>query len=74
MPEVPEILQVHVTLADKEPQVSALINTIPPRSSKTFDDYAREYILPKIVPKNAYGAKYERVDIVFRVYKKLNLV
>ena len=53
MPEVPEILQVHVTLADKEPQVSTLINTIPPRSSKTFDDYAREYILPKIAPKNA---------------------
>jgi len=75
--QLTEILQAQVTLPDKGPQGDAiiidgsvLINAIPPRSSKTFDDYAREDILPKA---NTYGAKYECVDIVFDVYKTFSL-
>ena len=49
---------------------SAMANTTPPRTSKTFEDYAREDILPKI---KFYGATYKRVDVVFDVYKKSTL-
>ena len=49
---------------------SALINALPPHSSKIFDDYTRGDILPKV---ESYGAKYKRVDIVFDVYKKSSL-
>ena len=49
---------------------SAFINAIPPRNSKTSDEYAREDILPKV---NYYGGKYDRIDIVFDVYKKSSL-
>ncbi|XP_056134724.1 mucin-5AC [Lampris incognitus] len=49
---------------------SALINTLPPRTSKTFDDYAKEDIIQKV---ESYGAKYKRVDIVFDVYKTSSL-
>ena len=62
--QLTEIRQAQVTLPDKEPQGSALINAIPPQSSKTFDDYPRKYILTKV---NAYGAKYEHVDIIPRL-------
>ena len=62
----------HTWLCQKEPQEdgiitdgSALINAIP--LCLTFDNYAREDIVPKV---NAYGVKHERVDIVFDVYKK----
>ena len=46
---------------------SAFINAVPPRNSKTFDEYAREDILPKV---NYYC---DRVDIVFDVYKESSL-
>ena len=53
--QLTEILQALVTLPDSEPEGdtiiidgSALINSLPPRSSKTFDDYAKEDILPKV--------------------------
>lgn len=49
---------------------TALVNAIPPRIIKSIDDYAKEDILPKV---ESYGAKYELVDIVFDVYKKLSL-
>eukprot|EP00745_Piridium_sociabile_P026549 TRINITY_DN4240_c0_g1_i3.p1 TRINITY_DN4240_c0_g1~~TRINITY_DN4240_c0_g1_i3.p1 ORF type:complete len:1496 (-),score=398.92 TRINITY_DN4240_c0_g1_i3:837-5324(-) len=75
--QLAEILQAQVTLPDREPEGdaiiidgSALIHAMPPRSTKSFDDYAREDILPKV---ESYGAKYERVDIVFDVYKKASL-
>ena len=47
-----------------------MVNTIPPRTSNTFEDYAREDILPKI---KLYGATYKRVDVVFDVYRKSTL-
>ena len=75
--QLTEILQTGVTLPEREPEGdtiiidgSALINAIPPRSSKSFDDYAKEDFLPKV---ESYAAKYERVDVVFDVYKKLSL-
>lgn len=66
-----------MTLPDSEPvgdtiiiDGSALINCKPPRSSKTFNEYAKEVIVPKA---ESFGTKYERVDIVFDEYKKSNL-
>ena len=44
-----------------------MVNTTPPRTSKTVEYYAREDILPKI---KFYGATYKRVDVVFDVYRK----
>ncbi len=49
---------------------SALVNALPPRISKTFDAHAEEDILPKV---ESYGTTYDRVDIVFDVYKKSSL-
>lgn len=75
--QLTEILQGKVTLPDSDPvgdaiiiDGSALINSLPPRSSKTFDDYASEDILPRV---ESFGIKYKRVDIVFDVYKKSSL-
>ena len=66
-----------MTLPEREPEGdtiiidgSALINAIPPRSSKSFDDSAKEDIVPKV---ESYATKYKRLDIVFDVYKKLSL-
>ena len=48
-----------------------MVNTTPPRTSKTFEDYnAREDILPK---SKFYGATYKIVDVVFDVYRKSTL-
>ena len=44
---------------------SAMVNTTPPRTTKTCNDYAREYILPNI---KVYGAIYKIVVVVFDVY------
>lgn len=75
--QLTDILQAQVTLPDRDPEGdaiiidgSAFINATPPRHSKTFDDYARDDILPKVI---YYGGKYGRVDIVFDVYKKSSL-
>ena len=75
--QLTEILQSRVTLPEREPEGdtiitdgSALINAIPPWSSKSFDDYAKENIVPKV---ESYAAKYKCMDIVFDVYKKVSL-
>ncbi len=59
-------------IPDTEPEAdaiiidgSALVNSLHPRTSKTFDDYARVNVLPII---QAFSAKYRRTDIVFDVY------
>ena len=49
---------------------SALVNTVPPRKSKTVDDYAEEDILPMV---KSYCDNYRRNDIVFDVYKQSSL-
>ena len=64
-----EILRAQVKLPDMDPKGeviivdgSALINAIHPRGSKTFDNYVREDILPKV-----------NSNRVFDVYKKSSL-
>ena len=71
--QLTEILQAQVILPDKGAtggwddaisiDGSDYINAIPPQSSKTFDDYAREDILPKVI-MNANGAKYMHVNSI----------
>uniref|UniRef100_H3ACQ8 Uncharacterized protein n=1 Tax=Latimeria chalumnae TaxID=7897 RepID=H3ACQ8_LATCH len=68
-----EILEAEVTMPDTEPEAdaividgSALVNILP----HTFDDSAREDVLPKLEP---YYTKYKRTDIVFAVYQQSSL-
>ena len=75
--QLTEILQGDLTLLEREPESdaiiidgSALINSIPPVRSKSFDDYFKDDILSKVM---LYAAKYERVDVVFDVYKPSSL-
>ena len=49
---------------------SAMVNSTPPRTSKTFEEYAREDIIPNI---KFNGATYKIVDVVFDVYRKSTL-
>ena len=49
---------------------SALVNSMYPCTSKTFDDYARAIVLPTI---EKISSKYKRVDIVFNVYLQSSL-
>ena len=49
---------------------SALVNALPPRTSKTFNEYAREDVVKQI---EVYGTKYQRVDVVFDVYQPNSL-
>ena len=71
------VLESHITLPDNEPQAdviiidgSALVNSLPPRSSKTFEEYATLDVIPRI---RAYSIYYERTDIVFDVYRPSSL-
>ena len=71
------ILEAHVTLPDTEPEAdviiidgSALVNSLPPRTSKTFEEYAVLDVVPTVL---AYSSKYKRTDIGFDVYQPLNL-
>ena len=68
---------MQVNIPDREPRGDAiiidgstLINALPPRTSKTFYDYAKKDIIPKV---EYYDARYERVDIVFDIFKKSSL-
>ena len=49
---------------------SALVNSMYPCTSKTFDDYARAIVLHTI---ENISSKYKRVDIVFDVYLQSSL-
>ncbi|KAG7498445.1 hypothetical protein JOB18_009201 [Solea senegalensis] len=60
------ILESHVTIPDVEPKAdaiiidgSALVNTLPPQTSNTFEDYAMLDLLPKV---QAYSTKYKRTE------------
>ena len=70
-------LEIHFTPSDTEPEVSfiildgsALINALPPRISKTFEEYTVLEVVPKV---HAYSCTYTRTHIVFHVYWTLNL-
>ena len=47
-----------------------MVNSTPSRTSKMFEDYVREDILPEI---KFNGTTYKRVDAVFDVYRKSTL-
>ena len=71
------ILESQVTTPEAEPYAdtiiidgAALVNSLPPRSSKTFEEYAMLDVLPTI---QAYSTKYKRTDIVFDVYRPSSL-
>ena len=72
-----EELEAKVALPEHEPQTdaiiidgSAMVNTLPPSSKKTFEEYFNEDILPKM---QVYSRKYERTDIVFDTYRESSL-
>ena len=67
------ILEEKVTISDKTPEAeaiiidgSAMVNSLMPRISNTFDEYAELEVIPKI---QTYSSKYTRTDIVLDVYK-----
>ena len=71
------ILEKKVTLPDTEPVTdaiiidgSALVNTLPPRKSKTFAEYAENEFIPRI---KASANKYLRTDVVFDTYPASSL-
>ena len=71
------VLKGKVTLPDAEPVTdamiidgSALVNTLPPRTSKTFAEYAAMEFIPKV---DARARKYHRTDIVFDTYQASSL-
>ena len=71
------VLEGQIIHTDNEPQAdvtiidsSALLNSLPPRSSKTFEEYAMLDVIPTI---RAYSIKYEITDIVFDVYRPSSL-
>ena len=73
----PEVSRLVATISSKHHEQgesavdgSALVNSQPPRRSKTFDDYANEDILSRV---RSYSTKYQRIDIVFDVYKVSSL-
>lgn len=72
-----DILKDKVTMPDSEPSAdsiiidgTAMVNASAPGRSKSFDGYATEDIIPKVM---VYSSKYRRTDIVFDVYKQPSL-
>ena len=66
-----------LTSPDQEPDTdvividgSALVHTLPPKRSKTFEDYAALDVLPTI---HAYAMKYKSTHVVFDVYNPSSL-
>ena len=49
---------------------SALVNSLCPRTSKTFKEYA---VLDVLLSIQGYSTKYQRTDIVFDVYHPSSL-
>ena len=65
------ILETYLTLSDTEQEAevmiidgSALVNSLLPQTSKTFEEYAAKDILSTV---QAYSSKYKRTDIVFDI-------
>ena len=71
------VLEGKVTLPDAEPVTdaiiidgSALVNTLPPRTSKTFAEYAEMEFISKV---DTCARKYHRTDIVLDTYQASSL-
>ena len=72
-----EVLQSKVELPETKPETdtfivdgSCLVNTVTPKTPKTFEEYAKKDILPKV---ECYSSNYKKTDIVFDVYKQSSL-
>ena len=75
--QLASILETGISSLDQEPKTdviiidgSALGHTLPPKRSKTFEDYAPLDVLPTI---HAYASKYKTTHIVFDVYNPASL-
>jgi hypothetical protein len=75
--QLASILEANVTLADTESDAyviiidgSAFVNSLPPQTSKTFEQYAALDVIPTIL---AYSSKFKRIHIVFDVYWSTSL-
>ena len=71
------IFQTKVDFPETKPQTdvvivdgSSLVNTVTPKASKTFEEYAQQDILPKV---EYYCGSHKRTDIVFDVYHDSSL-
>lgn len=70
--QLTSILETYVPPVEKEPEAdvlivdwSALVHALPPKRSKTFEDYAALNFLPVIY---MYSSKYTMKHLVFDVY------
>ncbi|KAL0198142.1 hypothetical protein M9458_006682, partial [Cirrhinus mrigala] len=70
--QLANILEATISPPDKQPECgaiiidgSSLVYSLSPKTSKTFEEYAVQDVVPKI---QAYSSKYERTDIIFDVY------
>ena len=75
--QLASILETKIATLDARPEASAiivdgtaLINALPPRASKTFEEYASKDVIPTV---EAFSAIYRRTDIVFDVYRSTSL-
>ena len=71
------IIETHATIIDTEPDAdaiiidgSAMINTLTPPNTKTFEEYAATDVLPTL---QLCSVKYQITDIVFDVYHASSL-
>ncbi|CAG2208108.1 unnamed protein product [Mytilus edulis] len=67
-----EILEAKGDLPREEPQTdmvvvdgAAMVNSRPPRGTYTFDEYAKDVILPYIIHLTS---KHARVDVIYDIY------
>ena len=70
--QITSILEATPAPTDTRPEAaavifdgSALINTLPPRGSKPFEEYAIKDVIPSV---EAFATVYRRTDIIFYVY------
>ena len=75
--QLASILETKLAAADTIPEASAiivdgsaLINTLPPRASKSFEEYATKDVIPTV---EAFASIYRRTDITFDVYRPTSL-
>ena len=71
------VLQTKVELPETKPETDVLIvdgtflvNTVMPKTPKTFEEYARNDIFPKV---EHYSGNYKRTDINFNIYHESSL-
>ena len=71
------LLESKVATPETKPQTdvllidgAGLVNAFPPRTPKTFDEYATQDILPKVLQ---YSSQHKRTDMIFDVYNEASL-